>query len=549
MPVHVLAQQPTGGVEGKVTDPSGAVISGATVTLSQEKTGFERSMTTTGDGGYRFTQLVPGAYNLSVTAQGFKKTNVTAVTVEVGQNTPLDVALTVGGVGETVEVQGGEAQIDRVDQTIDGVVNTVQIANLPLNGRNFLDLARLEPGAETVDGAGIDPTKANYTGVSLGSQTGRSTQIAIDGGSVVDNIVGTTVQNFSQEIIEEFQVGISNQDVSSGASSTGVVNVISKSGSNDFHGNAYIYWRDDGFAAFPALNRLEDTDLSDNVDVFTAESVPFDREQFGGSIGGPIVNDKAFFFFNTEYNNQDSVSIFSIPGGRIVGFNGAGAQPFNELTITARVDWTLNDKHKVFGRYSHDDNDQIVPYEGGSGILPRESVSGIFSSNSQAVTNRSDGFVVGLTSVITSNVVNDLRYNYNNFKNDIEPDPASAPGSPEIRVIEGADQSWKSGTNYITPQITIQKRNQVRDDLSWQWHDHTFRFGINYERTAISGQFAFAKPARIRLYSPFEAGITSVSTEEDFLNLPVRDISWGIGNYILPFDDPGGVTINHRIQP
>src|SRR5262245_2034613 len=294
MPVRALAQQPTGGIEGNITDPSGAVISGATVTVSQEKTGFERSTTTSGDGTYRFTQLVPGEYNVSVTASGFKKTNVTAVTIAVGQNTPLDVALTVGGVGETVEVQGGEAQIDRVDQTIDGVVNTVQIANLPLNGRNFLDLARLEPGTETVDGGGFDPTKANYTGVSIGGQAGRSTQIAIDGGSVVDNVVGTTVQNFSQEVIEEFQIGVANQDVSTGASGSGVVNVITKSGSNDFHGNAYVYWRDDSFAAFPALNRLEDTDLSDNVVPFTAESVPFDREQFGGSVGGPIVKDKAF---------------------------------------------------------------------------------------------------------------------------------------------------------------------------------------------------------------------------------------------------------------
>src|SRR5262249_40165020 len=123
-----------------------------------------------------------------------------------------------------------------------------------------------------------------------------------------------------------------------------------------------------------------------------------------------------------------------------------------------------------------------------------------------------------------------------------------APGSPELRVIEGSDQSWRSGTNYITPQITIQKRNQVRDDLSWTWHDHTFRFGINYERTAISGQFAFAKPARIRIYGPAFTGAT-LATEEDFLDAPVRDISMGVGNDLLPFDDPNGATVNHRIQP
>lgn len=547
MPRISFAQQPTGGIEGKVTDPQGSVVAGATVTVNQKATGFERSTTTQGDGSFRVTQLTPGNYDVSVTATGFKRTVVDSVTVQVGSSTALDIDLTVGGVGETVEVQGGEAQIDRVDNTVDGVVNTVQIANLPLNGRNFLNLAALEPGAEAVDGGGFDPTKANYTGVSLGGQAGRSTQISIDGGSVVDNVVGTTVQNFSQEIIEEFQIGIANQDVSSGASSSGVVNVITKSGSNDYHGNAYVYFRDDSYAAFPALNRLEDTDLSDTSVPFTTDRVQFDRQQIGGTIGGPIVKDKSFFFFNAEYNNQDSVSIFNIPDGRIVGFNGVGAQPFNGLLITARVDWNVTDNNKFFVRYSHDDNDQIAPFAPGTGIAPRESASGIFSSNSQFNTNRADGFVVGLTSVLNANWTNDVRYNYNNFKNDIQPDPASAAGSPEIRVIS-PDQTWKSGTNYITPQVTIQIRNQIRDDVSWLAGSHNVRFGVNYENTHLRGQFAFAKPARIRLYGPGFGGPARLETEEDFLNAPVRDFSMGIGNDILPFDDPNGNTVNHRWQ-
>lgn len=545
-PLRAFAQQPTGSVQGDVTDPQGAIVPGASVSIANKGTGFERTQTTKSDGSYRFQQLPPGEYTVTITAQGFKRSVVDHVTVAVGQSTPLDVALTIGGVGETVEIQAGEAGIDREDNTIDGVVNTVQIANLPLNGRNFLDLARLEPGAESVDGGGFDPTKANYTGVSLGGAAGRSTQISIDGGSVVDNVVGTTVQNFSQEIISEFQVGISNQDVSSGASSTGTINVITKGGSNDFHGNGYIYYRDDQYAAFPALNRLVDGDRSDAFAPFEARRVQFDREQLGGSIGGPLVKDKAFFFFNTEYNNQDSVSIFNIPDGRIVGFNGVGGQPFNELLLTARIDVTLSDNNKLFGRYSHDDNDQIAPFGPGTGIVPRDTASGIFSSHSQFNQNRSDGVVIGLTSVLTQNLVNDFRYNYNDFKNDIQPDPAASPNSPAIWLLN-PDTTWRSGTNYITPQITIQKRNQLRDDVSWNVGSHSIRFGGNYERTAISGQFAFAKPARIRVYGPAFTGAT-LATEEDFLNAPVRDISMGIGSDILPFDNPGGATINHRTQ-
>ncbi len=548
VPTRVLGQGSVGSIEGKITDSQGAVVPGATVTAKSKRTNAEREQTTKSDGSFQILSLPPGDYEVSVVAQGFKRAVKDSVNVAVGKSVGLDVSLEVGAVGETVEVTSGEAQIDRTDQTVDGVVNTMQIATLPLNGRNFLDLARLEPGSETVDGGGFDPTKANYTGVSIGGAAGRSTQISIDGGSVVDNVVGTTVQNFSQEVVEEFQVGVANQDVASGASSTGVVNVITRSGSNDFHGNAYIYFRNDSLAAYPGLARLDDTDTSDLTVPFTAESIPFDREQFGGSIGGPLYKDKAFFFFNTEYNNQDGASIFNIPDGRIIGFNGTGAQPFNELLLTTRVDWKLNDNNSLFGRYSHDDNDQLQPFAPNTGITPKDSASGIFSSNNQFNTNRADGFVIGLTSVIGAAVVNDFRYSYLNFKNDIQPDPAAVPGSPEIRVID-PDQTWKSGTNYITPQVTTQVRNQIRDDISWTHGNHVFRFGINYERTAIGGQFAFAKPARIRLYGPGFGGPPILQTEADFLNCPVRDISMGVGQDLLPFDNPNGATINNRIDP
>src|SRR5262249_45451730 len=140
---------------------------------------------------------------------------------------------------------------------------------------------QLQPGTEKVDGVSFDPTKANYTGVSIAGQAGRSTQITVDGGSVVDNIVGTTVQNFSQEIVQEFQIGISNFDLSTGASATGSVNVVTRSGSNQFHGNGYLYWRDDQFAAFPSLSRLDA--IHGVPSEVQTDRVPFDREQFGGS--------------------------------------------------------------------------------------------------------------------------------------------------------------------------------------------------------------------------------------------------------------------------
>jgi hypothetical protein len=537
------AQQPTGAIEGSVTDPQGAVVPNATVTIKGLGTGFTRSATTNDAGSYQFKQLPPGNYEVRVTAQGFKASVVADVKVEVGSNVPLDIKVEPGGASETVNVTAsGEVTVDRTDHTVSGVVGTVQIANLPLNGRNFLDLARLQPGAETVDGGSFDPTKANYTGVSIGGQAGRSTQITVDGGSVVDNVVGTTVQNFSQEIVQEFQVGISNFDLSTGASASGSVNVISKSGDNKFHGNSYLYWRDSSFAAFPALDRL------DAIHGIPAEArtsdIPFDREQFGGSFSGPIKKDKLFFFANAEYNNQDSVSLHAFPTS-LPGWSGFTGRPFNELLVTGKLDWQMSDKMRLFGRYSHDNNDQQAPFAPGSGIVPRDSASGIFQSNDQVDVNRSDGFVIGHTWSVSATLVNDLRYGLNDFHNRIDP---ATKDFPEIRVIN-PDQNWKSGTNYITPQVTDQSRNQIKDDLTWSRGAHTFRFGGDWERTSITGLFDFAKPSRIRLYGPgFSGPFSALVSEADFLNSPVRDIALGIGSGELPFNTPSGATVNHRFQ-
>lgn len=537
------AQEPTGAIEGTVRDAQGAVVPRVAVTARNVDTGLSRTVNTGDDGRYRIPSLPPGTYEVRAGGQqGFKATVAGDIKVNVGSNVPLDLALEAGGATETVTVTGGgEVQIDRTDNTVSGVVGTLQIQNLPLNGRNFLDLAQLQPGTEKVDGGSFDPTKANYTGVSIAGQAGRSTQITVDGGSVVDNVVGTTVQNFSQEIVQEFQVGISNYDLSTGASSTGSVNIISKSGSNEFHGNAYVYWRDSSFAAFPSLNRLDA--IHAVPPEARASEIPFDREQFGGTFSGPIKKDKAFFFANAEYNNQDAVSIHILPS-TLPGFSGFTPNPFNELLVTGKVDWVISDKTSSFVRYSHNDNDQDVPFAPGTGIVPRESASGIFQSHNQIVENRADGFIVGLTHNFSSTVINDFRYHLNDFHNIILP---KTPNFPAIWVFN-PDTTWRSGTNYITPQITDQNRNQVRDDLTWSKGSHTLRFGGNWERTSLSGQFAFAKPARIRIFGPGAGGPPVLSTEADFLNAPVRDISMGIGDDILPFNTPEGATVNHRFQ-
>ena len=540
--LSITAQEPVGAIEGTVRDPQSAIVQGAEVTLRNISTNATRTVQSNDDGRFNFTQVRPDIYELRVAATGFKQTLVSNVVVEVGRTTPADVTLEIGVGTETVTVTGGgEAQVDRTDNAVSGVVSPRQIQNLPLNGRNFLDLAQLQPGVEKIDGGNFDPTKANYTGVSIAGQAGRSAQIAVDGGSVVDNVVGTTVQNFSQEIVQEFQLGISNFDISTGASSTGSVNVITKSGTNNFRGNVFSYFRDDKFAAFPSLIRLVE---GEGIPPAARTNViPFDRQQFGGTIGGPIVKDKAFFFFSYERNNQDGASLFTPL--QAPSFSGFTLNPFDETLLTGKVDWNINTNNRFSGRYSFNDNLQQTPFPVGAGIVPRDSASGIFQSNDQIVFNRSHGFVANWSSILTPSVTNNFVYNFSDFENRIDP---AVEDVPEIRLLPG--QIWRSGTNAITPQATLQRRNQFRDDVTWIKGDHTFRFGGNYERTSVGGLFQFAKPGRIRLFGPGSAGVpqTEFSTEADFLNAFVRDISFGVGDPNLPFNSPDGNTINHRLS-
>jgi len=537
-----FAQEPTGGVEGSITDPQGAVVQGATVTVRNTATNLTRTATTGDNGQYRLSQLPPGMYEVKVAAANFKTSVASEVKVEVGRNSALDVKLEIGGGTEIVNVVGGaEAQIERTDNVVAGVIGTQQVQSLPLNGRNFLDLAQLQPGVEKVEGGSFDPTKANYTGVSIGGQAGRSAQISVDGGSVVDNVVGTTVQNFSQEIVQEFQLGISNVDVSTGASGTGSVNIVSRSGSNQFHGNGYVYWRDDKFAAFPALSRL---DAANGIPPLAqADRIPFDREQYGGTLGGPIKKDKLFFFTNVERNHQDGSALHNPPEGP--SFAGFTSNPFRETLFTGKVDWVFSSRTNVSGRYSYDDNFQQTPFAQATGITPRQSTSGIFQTNDQLVSNRAHSLVANVNHSFSSTMTNNFVFNFVDFSNVIDP---ATVGFPEIRIL--GSQLWKSGTNYITPQSTFQERYQLRDDLTKIWGNHTFRFGMDYERTSINGQFAFAKPARIRLFDPSTAGAPPApTTEAEFLAYPVRDISMGIGNDILPFASDASDTLNHRFQP
>jgi hypothetical protein len=229
-------------------------------------------------------------------------------------------------------------------------VSRFQIVNLPLNGREFLQLATLEPGVAGAPGAGYFTRRID---VAILGGAPEQTRVTMDGGPIYGPVAGGTPQNFSQEVVQEFQVSSANFDLTTGLTSSGAVNVATRYGGNDLHGSAFYYFRDHNMAAYPGLRR-EPT----NPDPFVA------RRQVGFNLGGPIKRDRVFFFTTFEHLNQDGVETVQ---PRVPEFAGLGGIFPNRLTgnqATARIDTRLNDSHSLFIRYSHDGNDGFAPPAG-----------------------------------------------------------------------------------------------------------------------------------------------------------------------------------------
>src|SRR5262247_1654778 len=269
-----MAQHIRGALEGTITDPNGAVLSGARVIVKNNATSAEVTTTANERGYFNVQNLEAGTYTVTVQQSGFNKYVAKDVNVKVGAVTPLAVALQVGAQEQIVEITStsAEAAVDTSRSTVDGVVTAKTIENLPLNGRNFLDLAQLEPGVQVRDGGDFDPTKNQMSGVSIGGRSGRSTRIQVDGVDITDETVGTTTANLSNETIQEFQVSRSTLDASTDLTSSGSVNIVTRSGSNVFHGSGFGFFRDESFSS----------DIRTDKTRPSTAKPPFDRQQVGG---------------------------------------------------------------------------------------------------------------------------------------------------------------------------------------------------------------------------------------------------------------------------
>ncbi|MGB6266260.1 MAG: carboxypeptidase-like regulatory domain-containing protein, partial [Candidatus Acidiferrales bacterium] len=260
----------TGSIQGVVTDPQGAVVQGATISITNRDTGQVIQVTANSSGAFSTGALIPGNYSIRVQAANFKTTETTVV-VQVGQITSGNARLELGAASSIVEVTSQAVTVDLDQAQVSGTLTAQQIENLPVNGRNFLDLAQLEPGVQIQDGSNFDPTKTGFSSISFGGRFGRTARIEIDGLDVSDETVGTTTTSIPESAIQEFQIAQSTLDLSTELTSSGAVNVTTKSGTNTIHGQAFGFFRDSTQgAALPG-------------------GADYQRNQDGASGGGAII--------------------------------------------------------------------------------------------------------------------------------------------------------------------------------------------------------------------------------------------------------------------
>ncbi len=231
-PLFAQSTTATGSIQGTLTDPTGAVVPGSTISIINKDTGQTLKVPTSSAGTYNSGALVPGEYTVRAEVKGFKTVEETGVIVKVGVVIGVNLALQVGGSNTVVQVEAQAVTVNTEQASVQGVLTSEQIENLPVNGRNFLDLAQLEPGVQIQDGADFDPTKVGFSSISVGGRFGRTARIEVDGVDVSDETVGTTTENIPASAIEEFQISQSTLDLSNELTSSGAVNVTTRSGTN-----------------------------------------------------------------------------------------------------------------------------------------------------------------------------------------------------------------------------------------------------------------------------------------------------------------------------
>jgi len=513
MPAAILAPlfaQQT-GISGRVADPTKAVLAGAKVTATGED-GARIFTTTNAAGLYQFPGLRAGIYVLRFESPGFAPAERT-VTLLVGQTPTVDMELQISKISSTVNVVAATEVVDTSNSTVSGEVSPAEVSKIPLNGRNYLQLAMMVPGI----------TSNDVQNSPLGSTDSGKMQINVDGQQVTQNSAGTGFGQpiFSEDAIDQYQIITNRFDATMGRSSRLQVVAQTKSGTNAFHGSLFGYFRNSDFNA---------------ADSVAHKVLPFSDQQFGGTAGGPILKNKLFFFFSFEGERQPLTSVDS-PTNYL---NAAGQQitftfpnSYNTRAYLLHMDWQPSPNQHLSVRAS-----------GSTWSIPHNGVSGTVSPQGEYAATRTFYAVAGTwTWSLSPAMVNEAKIGFNHY---------SWSNTPLLQTMgfQNLDgNSWGAPYNY--PQMLGQDNTQYRDDLFWLKGNHSFKFGADYQHLPYSGNFGQYVRGVVTGFSP---GVTSVPLINVFpvwndpstwnialLNPYVTTFVQGFGNFLyrIPTNNMG----------
>ena len=467
----VLAQVPTSTINGIVTDPHQAVVSGARVVATERATALMRETVSNTNGVYSIPNLPAGVYDVRIAAPGFAPSEFHEVQLQAGRASTIDTELKLAVVGVSVNVTDSTNTIEQTQSMIQGQITSTTIESIPLNGRNFLELAYLVPGNRPAPN--FDPTKTNTLEVSSTGSVGRGGNIMVDGGDNNDEVVGGTLSNFPEDSIQEFQIATSRFTAEAGRSGTSIVNIVTKSGTNQYHGSLFDYERNGHLQALPYT--------------FDRALTPpaFNREQFGGSVGGPFKRNKAWWFASGEYRNQNAaIETGERDFSNDTILNTFAAAPLGELLVSSRVDYQINSSNTLMARYSFDRSTDTSAAEPAT-VTPSST-----AAERQNSLNRFNSLVAGWTKTLSPTQVNNLLFHFDTFLNIIPVFPNDAPTTdPNLNLTnELIFPGLADGANFNLPQSTHLNRYQAEDNFTWALGRHTLHFGGEYQYARAFGE-------------------------------------------------------------
>ena len=496
----------TGNIEGRVLDPNGAAVPNVQVTATNEATGLQKSVNTDTEGNYRIILLPPGTYTVRTgKITGFVSGELQNVQVTVGSKTPLDIHLALAGVNvAAINVTAELPAVETTRTSVSTTINQRSIENLPINGRNFQDFATLSPGVVR------DPRGGD---LSVGGQRGTFNSLQVDGVDNNNTFFGQALgrggvrppYQFSEESVQEFQVNQNGFSAEFGRAGGAVINVVTKSGTNQFHGGAFEYFRKEALNSNDPVVKANEARRG-----LPNKRPPSKINQFGGRFGGPIVRNKAFFFFTYDGQRSNVPQPLDVPN-----LGGAPAAALNILlpklntyqvgrdqnVFLAKGDISLNSSHQLTLRYNH--QGFVGKNNENNGTLSAEEHSG-----DSLVT--SDTFSMTLVSTMTRKLVNEYRFQ---FARDREPGQANS-SAPEAVINTGAG-NLNIGRNNFSPRETTIKRVQFIDNVSYVSGRSNYKFGLafNFDRIfnffpgLFSGSYTFPS------YTAFANNLPSAYTQ------------------------------------